>query len=551
MNYRLLLLNHDPIIASLITDKLKQKSLHGYSLTQHDPQQESYKIPLAARHFDACLLDESTIDIMPAATLDAIARILPVILVSHLIHKRRPPKSIADVVLSHTFSADVLDRSLRYITEQKKYIRQLKALTLYDTLTQLPNRNHFQHKLASKIAKHSRNRTGFSLLIIDLDRFKYINASFGHDVGDNMLVHISKTLKKSLQPNDLAARLGNNEFAVLFINDDTNQQAQQLNESLSNTVECDGRTIRINASIGVSRFPQDGNTISQLMGTADYAMQEAKKRGGGSVCFYNATQQKKLGLSWVEAEFHHALAEQQLFLEYQPLVSSSSGECVKLEALCRWHHPEKGLILPDTFIPVIEKTPMIAEMGRWVLKTVCNELARLQNQWPTLKIAVNISMMQVCRTRFIEDVRSILATTGVNPEQLELELTESALMMDPLQSISTLAKLRELDIHIAIDDFGTGHSSLSYLVDLPIDILKIDRRFIYDFIHHRKRESIVKAIIAMAKSLNITTVAEGVEDQQTANYLSTLGCDLLQGYHISHPTSLQQILTHFRREAAH
>ncbi len=551
MNYRVIFINSNTGLQQTLAAHLNVSADNQYTINHCDPQKEDYTHQVASQRYNVCFIDEQHLNTIPSGTLLNLTDTLPVILISHQKSKPETPLYFSDVILSDTLSAEIIDRSVNHIFEQKNHKRQLKALALYDTLTQLPNRNHFQHRLATIIAQHARKKSIFSLLLIDIDRFKSINDSFGYESGDQLLIQISKRLKKNLRNNDLAARLGNDEFAIILETDQPQLMAHRLMGALSELFQLGERDIPIHTSIGVSTFPQDGKSNTLLMKAADSALQHAKQKGGSNVYFYDASQQNlMLEQSWIETEIYQALNTEQLFLEYQPLIDAHNLNCIKLEALCRWQHPEKGLIPPTVFIPLIEKTPMIIELGRWVLETACRELALLQNGKQPLKIAVNISMMQICHSHFIDDMKQILASTGANANNLELELTESALMLDPLQSISTLSTLRELGISIAIDDFGTGHSSLSYLVDLPIDTLKIDRSFIYEFVHNRKRESVIKAIIALARSLELKTVAEGVEDQHTAEYLSLLGCDALQGYHFSHPMRLEKILENFYEKVA-
>ncbi len=551
MNYRVIFINSNTDLQQTLAAHLNHSADNQYTINYCDPKQEDYNHHIASQRYNICFIDEQHLNTIPSGTLLNLTDTLPVILISHQKSKPETPLYFSDVILSETLSAEIVDRSVNRIFEQKNHKRQLKALALYDTLTQLPNRNHFQHRLTTIIAQHARKKSIFSLLLIDIDRFKSINDSFGYESGDHLLIQISKRLKKNLRNNDLAARLGNNEFAVILETDQPQLMAHRLMSALSELFQLGERDIPIHTSIGVSTFPQDGKSNSLLMKAADSALQHAKKKGGSNVHFYDASQQNlMLEKSWVEAEFYQALNNQQLFLEYQPLVDAHNLNCIKLEALCRWQHPQKGLIPPDVFIPLIEKTPMIIDLGRWVLETACRELALLQSQGQSLMIAVNISMMQICHSNFVDDVKQVLASTGADANNLELELTESALMLDPLQSISTLSTLRELGVSIAIDDFGTGHSSLSYLVDLPIDTLKIDRSFTYEFVHNKKRESVIKAIIALARSLELKTVAEGVEDRHTAEYLSLLGCDALQGYHISHPMRLEKIMDDFYERIA-
>jgi diguanylate cyclase (GGDEF)-like protein len=541
---RIILLHEDPQFGQGFFNKLAGFDFTQYSLTVHNPKAIDCQSIVSSGRYDMCLLHEDFMDHFTTTTISSLVNQTPIILLSNKPHKNQASEHFSDTLLLDTLSAELLDKSLRYVQEQKRHKRELKALTLFDSLTQLPNRNNFQNELSLAIAKHSRRQSSFSLLLINLDRFKLFNESLGHAIGDEILIRTSKTLKMNLRQNDMAARMGNDEFAVLLETDQVETMAERLMNQLAQTLCLNEHDLRIHASIGVANFPQDGKNNNELIKAADTAVQSAKQRGGGLLYFYDASiQRQSFENSWIETEFYRALNKEELYIEYQPIVSAAENRCVKLEALCRWLHPEKGLVSPSEFIPVIEKTPMIIQLGLWVLQTVCHEIKLLEQKSLDIKITINISMMQLCHTNFTHDVKNILAETCVNANHLEFELTESALMMDPRQSINTLTSLRALGINIAIDDFGKGHSSLAYLVDLPIDVLKIDRSFISEFLSNRKRESVVKAIIALARSLNLTTVAEGVEDQRTADNLLALGCDLLQGFHISHPKEMNHVMT--------
>ena len=530
------------------TRQLLQQLLSGVVASHFvriEPQSPSGYLPklLDVTKTDFCLIEETVVTVLGETMMSQLLGSVPTLLL-RVDDTQSLPSSLcfADILSIHNLSAELLKRSIRYIREQQKHQQRLQELVLYDDLTKLINRRHFQHHLSAAIAHSSRRRHSFALLLIDLDRFKLINDSFGHEYGDEFLTYVSETIKHNLRQEDIAARLGNDEFAILLETRHAQVMAERLLRAFAEPFELQHREMRIHASIGIACFPQDGNDNSQLMKAANSAMMLVKQRGGGALGFYETTNQNTIDQSWIEREFYNAFNNGHLYLQYQPQVSADKRQCLTLEALCRWHDPEKGLIPPDIFIPAIEKTPMIIDLERWILESVCRELAVLQSLGKVIKIAVNISMVHICHSNFVDELKQTLALTGAYANQLEIELTESALMVDPLQTISTLKSLRELGVTIAIDDFGTGHSSLAYLVDLPIDILKIDRIFVRDCLVDRKRDSVIRAIIALARSLGLKTVAEGVEDEQTIQYLTDLGCNLLQGFYFGKPMLLADAL---------
>jgi len=449
---------------------------------------------------------------------------------------------LIDYLAKDKLSTEIIVRNIHHAIEQTKSRQQLEHLSLYDSLTGIPNRLFFQTELSKTFAQCSRRRMPFALVLINIDRFKSINDSLGHYWGDQCLVEISQRLEGLLKQEHFVARLGSDEFAVVIRSDSSEtilKISQSITKKIRDSLVLNDKVFKLHSSIGIANFPKDGLQERTLLTSADQALRHAKQTIGSKISQFQVNR-KNLDESWVEAEFPNSLREQQLFLEYQMQVDTQSRQCTAVEALCRWLHPEKGLIPPDSFIPTIEKTPMIYDLGLWVINEACKNINKIRESFNNqeIKISINVSPSQLHHTNFIHDVKNIIQKHNIDPNYIELELTESALINQPEKVISILKELQQFGISFAIDDFGKGYSSLSYLVDLPINVLKIDRGFTADFINNKKRKSVIHAIVALSKGLELKTVAEGVEDARTANYLMSIGCDTLQGYYIGRPKKL-------------
>jgi len=432
---------------------------------------------------------------------------------------------------------------------------KLRHMALHDGLTNLPNRTLLEQRVKEALERTVRTGASFALMFIDLDRFKLINDSLGHQAGDDVLAEVARRVRGKLRHQDTLARLGGDEFVVLLSGidraSDAGIVAQKIQACMAEPFRPKGAEMVISASIGISIGPQDGASVSELLAHADIAMYHAKKLGRNNCQYFapalNEFAGRKLEL---ENSLRKALAEEQLELWYQPKVNVASQRIVGLEALVRWRHPERGLVMPQEFIPLAEETGLITQLGTWVIRTACrqNRIWR-DDGLEDVRIAVNVSAAQFRQPTLVRIITEALEESRLEPDALELEVTESVVMSNPHEAVKTLQQLREMGICISIDDFGTGYSSLSYLKKFPINTLKVDRTFIKDVLSSGDDAAIVKAIVAMARSLRLNIVAEGVEDDAQLAFLESIGCDQCQGYFFSRPVPSTAIPTLFQSDA--
>ncbi len=432
---------------------------------------------------------------------------------------------------------------IRDITERKRIEQELNHMATHDVLTGLPNRLMFSQLLDHAIQSAQRNKKQLAVLFIDLDRFKIINDSLGHEAGDKLLKEMALRFKQSLRTVDVVGRLGGDEFTILVEDFSDLKQLEFLAKKILATVmqpfaimkeEC-----RVTASIGISVFPQNGLDEQSLMKNADIAMYFAKEEGKNNFQFYSDTLRSMSNerLS-IETNLRHALERNELFLHYQAKLDLKTRAITGVEALLRWNNPQIGQITPTQFIPIAEETGLIVPIGRWVIKTACAQNVAWQKQGlPPVCMAVNLSLRQLMHERFPEDVQMVLNETGMLPGLLELEVTESMVMHNPSRFIPILTKIKEMGIRLAIDDFGTGYSSLAQIKNFPIDTLKVDRSFIRNLPQDSDNKAITEAIIIMGKNLSLTVVAEGVETKEQENFLKDQVCDEMQGFYFSKPIS--------------
>lgn len=435
------------------------------------------------------------------------------------------------------------------ITERKRAEEQINHLAYYDLLTDLPNRTLFKKLVDKALLQSQRNNSIGSLLFIDLNRFKPINDTLGHAIGDLLLKQVAERFRLALRENDVIARLGSDEFAIglLDIPQDIHAGlvAQKLLATLDQAFLVDGHELRIGASIGISIYPQDGMEADQLLQKSDIAMFKAKRnveRASGSYAFYDNEMNRTIaGRLYLESGLRRALQHAEFSLLYQPKVNILTGQMIGVEALLRWNHPKKGMISPAEFIPVAEETGLILQIDAWVLETAC-EQAR---QWQAMeiapfRIAVNVSAKEFTST-LPSRVREALTQFQISPAWIELEITESMLMHSAESVITIMDEIAALGVTLSLDDFGTGYSSLSYLKRFPINTLKIDRSFIQGVPTDNDDCAIAGAIISMAKKLRHKVIAEGVENWEQLSFLKDAGCDEVQGYLFSRPVSSDQI----------
>ncbi|MGQ0484811.1 MAG: putative bifunctional diguanylate cyclase/phosphodiesterase [Hyphomicrobiales bacterium] len=428
------------------------------------------------------------------------------------------------------------------ITERRRAEARIAHLASHDLLTELPNRVLLREKLEAALAKTAQGG-GFAVHCLDLDRFKEVNDTLGHSMGDELLKQVAERLRNTVREANVVARLGGDEFAVIQFELDRPEAASALANRITEVIgepyHIDGQRIIIGTSVGVALAPSDGLDPDQLLKNADLALYRAKEDGRGTVRFFEREMDARLQARRLfEAELRAALGNGELEVYYQPVFNLAANEISGFEALLRWNHPTRGMVSPAEFIPVAEDTGLIIPIGEWVLRQACAEAAT----WPApLLVAVNLSAVQFKSSNLVGTVMSALASAGLVPARLELEVTESVLLLESQATRATLHRLRELGVRIAMDDFGTGYSSLSYLRSFPFDKIKIDRSFIRDLSTKPGCTAIVHAIAELARSLGMATTAEGVETEEHLRLLRAEGCTEIQGYLISPPKPAEYV----------
>ena len=459
------------------------------------------------------------------------------------IHDRRGRVTGAVMVFHDVSTARALSLKMSYLAH-------------HDSLTDLPNRILLNDRLTQAITLAYRHQQKLAVLFIDVDRFKHINDSLGHAVGDRLLQAVAQRLFECVRTSDTVSRQGGDEFVVLLTEikhaRDAAVIADKIILSLSAPYAIDQHELHLTASIGIVTYPDDGMNAETLMKNADFAMYQAKDAGRNNYQFFktemNVRAIERLSL---ENALRHALERHEFTLYYQPKINLLSGAITGVEALIRWQHPVRGLVSPAQFIPVAEECGFIVPIGRWVLREACEQIRRWQRDgFPILRIAVNISPVELRATDFVAKVRDILAETGLDPHCLEFELTETSLMQDSRTTVEVLRELKEIGVLLALDDFGTGYSSLSYVKRFPIDTLKIDQSFVRDLATDADDASIVSAVISMGKSLHMRVVAEGVETRDQLEFLREHSCPFAQGYFFSPPVIAEELGQLLARGAA-
>ena len=431
---------------------------------------------------------------------------------------------------------------------------QVEHLAYYDTLTGLPNRSLFSDRLRVALNHAQRHKHKLAILFLDVDRFKQINDSLGHTVGDRLLRSISTRIRGAIRNEDTVARFGGDEFTVLIHHigkiEDSARVAQKILDALNPPIVVDEREFVINSSVGISIFPTDGTDGETLIRNADTAMYRAKDLGGSRYHFYAAAMNvKALETLEVESGIRRALTNDEFILYYQPLIDVTTGSVFGLEALLRWRHPQLGILRPDRFIPAAEHSGLIIPLGRWVLREACRQASEWHSRGCAVVVAVNLSTKQFQDPDLLREIRSALDMAGLDPQYLELEITEGNAMHDVEKVIITLRQLKALGVRIAIDDFGTGYSCLSYLKQFPIDTLKLDSSFVRD-VTSEEDAHIALGVIALAHSLKVKVIAEGVETIAQLDFLREHACDRLQGYLFSRPMPARNFETFIRQKHA-
>lgn len=468
-------------------------------------------------------------------------------ILNRTIHKRKNGELYHVQSYIHAMNYNGIDSFVIFdidITETVKLEEELSHQANHDSLTKLPNRALFQDRLTQTIASAQRNNGQFALLFIDLDQFKKINDSLGHNIGDDVLIHVASRLEKSLREQDSLARLGGDEFTVILKNikniQGASKVAKKIIDSMKEPILTNNHSLYVSSSIGISIYPKDATTQADLIKYADTAMYKAKDRGRDNFQFYSS-HMTELALKRIELEssLRVAIKEEELHVYFQPQFDLKNNNIIGMEALVRWQHPTLGLILPDHFLPTAKDTDLVLEIDKLVMIKAMKQFALWHcDDLNPGTLALNLTMRQLDKKNFIKNLLNTMESLDFKPQWLELEITEGEVMKNAEASIEKLNQINEIGVDLAIDDFGTGYSSLAYLKKLPLDRLKIDQSFVKEIPHNDDDSSIIKAIIALGKSLNLGLTAEGVETKEQKEFLTEHGCCSIQGFYSARPMTI-------------
>ena len=440
------------------------------------------------------------------------------------------------------------------ISDKKRAEEKIRQLAYYDSLTGLPNRGMFLERLQHILAQAQRERDKVNLIFLDLDNFKDVNDTQGHDVGDQLLRHVAERLSACIRDSDLLARLGGDEFVVVcpasVVQDSVAAVIQRVMAVFENPFQIEGHELYTTASMGVAVYPDDSHDASSLFRCADTAMYQAKNEGRAQFRFFSADlNQKILQRVALESSLRKGIERDEFFLHFQPLWDLKSARMVGVEVLLRWQSSDYGLMLPSTFISLLEDSGLINSVGEWVLRNACLQARDwTRNEHRDLKVAINISGKQMKHPKFLDMITEIIRETGVNPHNIELEFTESVIMENIENTVEIFNRLKHMGIKLSIDDFGTGYSSLNYLKHFPVDRIKIDKSFVADINRNQSDAAIIEAIVSMAQSLNLRVVAEGVETGEQLHSLTELGCDEVQGFYLAMPMHADDLAENLGRQ---
>tara|TARA_R110000782_G_scaffold263725_1_gene356515 strand:- start:686 stop:2413 length:1728 start_codon:yes stop_codon:yes gene_type:complete len=517
---------------------------------------------LAVNKFDVVLTDLNLDD---ADGVNTISRIqeqepsVPIIVISgqdsEELALQVVQKGAQDYLVKGQGDGFLISRSIEYSIERKRNEQGLSYLANYDSLTGLANRLLFRERLDRALIRADRNKTLVALLVIDLDRFKNINDTLGHDAGDKLLIEVAGRLEQCTREGDTIARLGGDEFTIIMEDvkafEDTVKIVDKVLNHMKNGFDIFSREIYVSPSIGISMYPLDDTDSGHLLKNADSAMYSAKEGGRNCYRFYTTDMNNQLLLNLnMEAKLRRAIERQEFVLNYQPKFDIHTQALLGAEALIRWHCPDDSVISPAVFIPLAEESGLISVITDWVIKEACRQNSEWQQEgYAPIRMAINISPRQFAQENIAGRIFNQIICSDLAPKYVELEITEGALMDDVKKSNEILKELKNRGIHISIDDFGTGYSSLSYLKKFHINTLKIDQSFVRDIMEDTDDAAIVEAIIAMAKSLRLNVIAEGVETREQLNYLATKGCNEAQGYLLGKPVTADEFTKFFDNKA--
>jgi len=562
---RILLVEDNLGDVRLLQEHLKESDSLNADLIHVDCLSEAVACLGEAASYDLVLLDLSLPDSQGLVTFSAIqerAGNLPIILLTgnddESLAVQAVQQGAQDYLVKGKVDADLLARAIRYGIERNRLLVEMEKareveqhLAYHDMLTNLPNRLLFYDRMRQALA-HARRYSGLvAVLFLDLDGFKAINDRHGHAVGDRLLQAVATRLKGNMRQSDTIARLGGDEFTILLTGiksmKDVSRTAQKVLSVVSRPFAIDGHQLGVTCSIGVSVFPHDGSDTESLIKRADFAMYRAKNQGKANYQHFDITVVSHAPKqASFENDLRKAIVNHELRIHFQPQVSLATGQITGVEALVRWQHPEFGLLPPSEFIPLAEETGLIVPLGEWVLRSACiqNKVWQVAGYQP-LPVAINLSARQFREIGLPETVSRVLHETGLSPNFLMLEITETSAMQDVEYTISTLEVLKDMGLGIALDDFGTGHSSLSYLKRFPIDLLKIDKSFIQDAPDDPDDACIITAIVGLSQNLGMKVIAEGVETEKQLAFLRAIRCEQMQGFFFSRPLPTRRTLELF------
>ena len=552
--FSILLIEDNPADARLLEIQLNSIEQANYTIKHAACMSDALAL-LKQENFDVVLTDLSLPDADGFESIETLIEFdpqLPIVVMSGQEDEEFTIKAVQlgaqDYLIKGIGDGHLMSRAIRYAVERKRAEKNMQYLAHYDSLTGLANRVLFRERLEYGIARAQRNNSQLALLFIDLDRFKQINDTLGHNAGDELLVNVSGRIQSCTRKEDTVARLGGDEFVVILENiksvKDVSYVANKIINALSKSDNIAGQELYITPSIGITIFPDDNTDANELIKYADAAMYQAKEKGRNRYQFFtdNMNNQSRYSLN-VENKLRSALENDEFILHYQPKFDINNKTITGAEALIRWLHPELGMVPPLDFIPIAEDTGLIIPIGEWVIRESCRNL----QEWKSLgynpiRVAVNLSPRQFRDSQIIDYILDTMVEFDIKPNEFEVEITESLLMEDTDATILSLNKLKAWGLHIAIDDFGTGYCSLGYLKKFPIDTLKIDRSFVKDILVEPDDAAITEAIIAMGHSLRISLTAEGIETEDQLRFLKQHGCQEGQGYLFSKPIEASELL---------
>lgn len=538
----------------LIADILAHVHFVKYDLTWCN--QLDVALPkILSQEYDVVLLDyywgdQNARDLLNAARVQACQT--PIVVMTDEMETEVDREAIragaSDYMIKGQIDSQLLERTLRYAIERKQTELHLARLAHYDPLTDIPNRILFRDRLEHAIRLAERDKTLFSLMFIDLNGFKQVNDTFGHDAGDALIRICAERLSECMRRSDSVARMGGDEFTLLLQNTESNTDmahiAQKVIDSLSVPAQINGYEVVVGCSIGIAMYPQAGQDADTLLKNADMAMYKAKQEDGSSFCFFtdamNRDVRRQLRL---ESDLRKALNKEQFFLQYQPRIDVGTGRIIALEALLRWNHPESGVLDAKEFVAIAEDTGLITAIGYWVIRQACIDLKKIHSVFDEeLVMSINLSVRQFKDDHLVQVIAEIFADTGIEPGDIEFELTETT-FMENIDLVSLCMRpLAFFGINFTLDNFGTGSSSFLHLQRLPITAVKIDSRFMAELQRSRSDRRLVSAMINLAQNLGKAVIAEGVENEEQKNWLQQSGCDQMQGFYFSTPQFLDEVL---------